>query len=61
MSVLFIKCQMKHNREFSSQWAQKLRHHGPLWDPKSECQQGVSDPGAFKLDHLESTKSIFEK
>ena len=30
-------------------------------DPKSEWQQGVYDPGAFKLDHLQSTKPIFAK
>ena len=27
--------------------------------PKSEWEQGVYDPGAFKLDHLESTEPIF--
>ena len=29
--------------------------------PNSEWHQGVYDPGAFKLDHLQSTKPIFAK
>ena len=30
-------------------------------EPKNEWQQRVHDPGAFKLDHLQSTKPIFAK
>ena len=33
----------------------------PTVDPKSEWNQGVHDPGAFKLDHLQSMKPIFAK
>ena len=33
----------------------------PIMYPKSEWEQGVYDPGAFKLDHLESTKPILHK
>ena len=33
----------------------------PYNGPKSGWHQGVYDPGAFKLDHLESTKAIFAR
>ena len=33
----------------------------PRIDPKSEWDQGMYDLGAFKLDHVQSTKPIFAK
>ena len=33
----------------------------PIVETKSEWHQGVCDPGAFKLDHLQSMKPIFAK
>ena len=38
----------------------KRKGHSTV-DPKSEWHQGVYDPGAFKLDHLQSMKPIFAK
>ena len=35
------------------------RKEQPTVDPKSKGAQGVCDPGAFKLGHLQSTKPFF--
>ena len=57
----FFKCKFhfinKPHEAFPFSCMQRKGH--PTMDLKSDRHQGVFDPGAFKLDHLQSTKPIF--